>query len=517
MDNLKLILLITTAFFYHSSFGSSKETWNIADFGAVPDGITINTKAIQHAIDEASENGGGRVYIPPGNFLTGCIELKSNVELHLEAGAVLMGSTSPYDYFSNAGQSTADSPDTDDISGLGLILAVKAENIKLTGHGTIDGQGLALALNADSLHHAGILVDEQYNYRRMRPSGLVRPRLFRFLESKNITVKNLTLTNSAEWGLSFDLCQDIVLDSLKIINRAYWNNDGMDITDCRIVRVTHCDVDAADDGICLKSYHPGFANDDIYIADCTIRSSASAVKFGTGSYGGFRNVTIENIRVFDTFRSAIALESVDGAVIENIRVKNIVAENTGNALFIRLGHRDGKNPGMVKNIHISNVKVQVPFNRPDIDYDLRGPEVDFFHNPFPASIAGIPGHYIEDVILENIEIRYPGRATKGMAYIPLTDLDRVPEQIANYPEFSMFRELPAWGLYVRHARKIQLKSIHLILDDADFRPAFVFDDVHTIQIRDVKLTGAGEQPQIILKNVTSEEIDFPAKQIRVVE
>jgi hypothetical protein len=517
MDNLKLILFITTAFFYHGSFGSSTETWNITDFGAVPDGITLNTKAIQQAVDEASENGGGRVHIPPGNFLTGSIELKSNVELHLEAGAVLLGSTSPYDYFSNAGQSTADSPDTDDISGLGLILAVKAENIKLTGHGTIDGQGLALALNADSLHHAGILVDEHYNYRRMRPSGLVRPKLFRFLESKNITVKNLTLTNSAEWGLSFDLCQDIVLDSLKIINRAYWNNDGMDITDCRNVRVTHCDVDAADDGICLKSYHPGHANDDIYIADCTIRSSASAVKFGTGSYGGFRNVTIENIRVFDTFRSAIALESVDGAVIENIRVKNIVAENTGNALFIRLGHRDGEKPGMVKNIHISNVKVQVPFNRPDIDYDLRGPEVDFFHNPFPASIAGIPGHYIEDVVLENIEIRYPGRASKGMAYIPLTDLDRVPEQIENYPEFSMFRELPAWGLYVRHARNIQLKRIHLILDDADFRPAFVFDDVHTIQIRDVKLTGAGEQPQIILKNVTSEKIDFPANQIRVVE
>ncbi len=517
MVYVKLMLWMTTVFLYHSSFGSSNDTWNITDFGAVPDGITLNTEAIQHAVNEASENGGGRVDVPPGNFLTGCIELKSNVELHLEAGAVLLGSTSPYDYLRNAGQSTGYNPTTGDISGLGLILAVKAENIKLTGYGTIDGQGLALALNADSLHHAGILVDEHYNYRRMRPSGLVRPKLFRFLESKNITIKNLTLTNSAEWGLSFDLCQNLVLDSLKIINRAYWNNDGMDITDCRNVRVTHCDVDAADDGICLKSYHPGHANDDIYIADCTIRSSASAVKFGTGSYGGFRNVTIENIRVFDTFRSAIALESVDGAVIENIRVNHIVAENTGNALFIRLGHRDGEKPGTVNNIHISNVKVHVPFGRPDIDYDLRGPEVDFFHNPFPASIAGIPGHYIDGVVLENIEIRYPGRATKAMAYVPLTDLDRVPEQIEDYPEFSMFRELPAWGLYVRHAGNIQLKNIHLILEDVDFRPAFVFDDVHTIQIRDLKLTGAGEQPQIILRNVTSEEIDFPGKQILVVE
>ncbi|MFV0378869.1 MAG: glycoside hydrolase family 28 protein [Mangrovibacterium sp.] len=474
-----------------------KNNYSISDFGAIADGKTLNTLAIQQTIDKASSEGGGRVIVPAGTFLTGCIQLKSNVELHLLKGAVLLGSTNPYDYFRPKESSAHKSPKTDDNSELGLILAVGAENIRLTGFGTIDGQGLQLALNADSLHHTGQLVDKNYNYRRMRPSELVRPKLFRFLECRNIRVRGLELTNSANWGLSFDLCRNLILDSLRIINRAYWNNDGIDITDCRQVHVTNCYIDAADDGICLKSYHPDQTNDSIHINGCEIRSSASAVKFGTGSYGGFRNVSIENISVFDTFRSAIAIESVDGAIIENIRVNNIVAKNTGNAFFIRLGHRDGDVPGKVRAIHISNMQVDVPFERPDEAYDLRGPEVNFFHNSFPASIAGLPCHPIENVVLENITIRYPGRASKGMAYIPLWDLKRVPEQIKEYPEYSMFGELPAWGLYVRHAHDLHLKNIQFKLTDGDYRPAFVFDDVKNLKMNSIQLSGQGGHPQYI--------------------
>ncbi len=215
---------------------------------------------------------------------------------------------------------------------------------------------------------------------------------------------------------------------------------------------------------------------------------------------------ILNIKIFDTFRSAIALESVDGGVIENINIQNINAVNTGNAIFIRLGHRDGQTPGVVKNILIKDVKVQVPFGRSDIDYDMRGPEVDFFHNPFPASIVGIPGHKIENVVLENIEISYPGRASKGMAYIPLNRLEQVPEKEKNYPEFSMFGELPAWGFYVRHASGLSFKNIKLTLANNDFRPAFIFDDVDELKMEKIKLPDAG-QKQIILYNTNSEQLD----------
>ncbi|WP_445738476.1 glycoside hydrolase family 28 protein [Mariniflexile sp.] len=372
----------------------------------------------------------------------------------------------------------------------------------------IDGQCRELALSIDSLHHAGVRIDPNYSYANMRPNETVRPKLFRFSQCNQVQITDLNIKSAACWGLSFELCDNLTLDNLKITNRAFWNNDGMDITDCKNVKIINCDVDSADDGICLKSYYPGYFNDTIYIANCTIRSSASAIKFGTASYGGFKNVTIENIKIYDTFRSAIALESVDGGIIENINISNMQAINTGNAIFIRLGHRDGETPGIIRNVHIKDVKVQVPFGRPDIDYDMRGPAVPFFHNPFPSSIVGIPGYPVENVVLENIEISYPGRASKGMAYVPLSRLDHVPENIKNYPEFDMFRELPAYGLYARHAKGLIFKNVKLTLDDEDFRPAFVFDDVDGITMGQVEVPEPNKDQIILYKSINAQ---FDAK------
>lgn len=508
----------TLAFLFQfsiKSFGQnlhSEKTYNIVDYGAIPNGKTLNTKSIQSAIDAASNNKGGKVIFPKGRFLTGSIEMKSDVNLYLEEGAVLLGSTNPFDYKAMNTEGRPVSPKNDDNSQLALVLAHNANNISLFGKGLVDGQGRDLALNIDSLYHAGVLKDSNHDNKNSRPSETVRPKLFRFSECKEVKIVDLTIKNAACWGLSFELCSNLTITHIVLTNRAYWNNDGMDITDCRNVSITNCDVDAADDGICLKSYYPGHFNDSIYIADCTIRSSASAIKFGTASYGGFKNVTIKNIKIFDTFRSAIALECVDGGVIENINISNINAVNTGNAIFIRLGHRDGQTPGIVKNILIKDVKVQVPFGRPDIDYDMRGPEVDFFHNPFPSSIVGIPGHNIENVILENIEISYPGRASKGMAYIPLNRLDQVPENEKNYPEFSMFGELPAWGFYVRHARGLTFKNIKLTLDNHDFRPAFIFQEVDSLKMEQIKLPDQGKE-QIILYKTNNERLDEKAKSV----
>ena len=227
----------------------------------------------------------------------------------------------------------------------------------------------------------------------------------------------------------------------------------------------------------LKSYHTEAANKDIKIDNCDIISSASAVKFGTASWGGFKDVEISNIRIKDTYRSAIAIESVDGAAIENIDVHDIHAVNTGNAIFIRLGQRAGKRKGSVKNVRIKNLYCQVPFGKPDEAYDLRGPAIDMIHNPIPSSITGIPDNRISDVSLENIEIQYPGRATKGQAYIPLWRVKDVPEQIDKYPEFSMFGELPAYGFYLRHIDNISFKNVKMTLEHSDYRPAVVADDV----------------------------------------
>jgi hypothetical protein len=191
------------------------------------------------------------------------------------------------------------------------------------------------------------------------------------------------------------------------------------------------------------------------------------------------------MKVEDTFRSAIAIESVDGGQIDSILVERIKARNTGNAIFLRLGQRAGKQKGSLRNVVIRKLNCEVPFGRPDEAYDLRGPEVDFFHNPFPSSICGIPDNHIENVLIEDVEVSYPGRATRGMAYIPLWRVGDVPEQIEKYPEFSMFGELPAWGFYVRHARNITFRNVRLTLRNGDFRPAFVLDDVKGASFTDV--------------------------------
>ncbi|WP_242157809.1 glycoside hydrolase family 28 protein [Aestuariivivens sediminis] len=465
---------------------------NVKDFGLVGDGKTLNTKKIQSIIDSLDRFGGGQIIFPKGRFLSGSIEIKSNVTLYLQEGAVLLGSTDPYQYRKGIGN-------------LAFLFAGHAENISILGTGTIDGQGRALALAIDSLHHIGERVDPNYNLRRMRPHESFRPELINLKQCKDIQIKGVTLKNSAGWLQTIEQCNQVVYDSVTVYNRAYWNNDGFDIVDCHNVRITHCNVDAADDGICLKSHSPNHFNNNIFISNCTVRSSASAIKFGTASYGGFKNVTIEHIEVFDTFRSAIAIESVDGGIIENIKVNNIIAKNTGNAIFIRLGHRSGKQPGSIKNISLKNINVEVPFGRPDIDYDLRGPEVNFFHNPFPASIVGIPDYNVEQVHLDNIEISYPGRATKGMAYIPLSRLEQVPEKMSDYPEFSMFGELPAWGFYVRHARGISFNNIRLTLEDSDFRPAFVFDDVSDLHMDQIELP-MEKKAQIVLKDVDDTDL-----------
>lgn len=473
---------------------------DITSLGAINDGKTLNTKAIQAAIDSVYEAGGGQVLIPEGRFLSGTIVLKTDVELHLAQNAVLLGSTDPKDYQKlNRWK--------------GLVMADHAENISITGQGTIDGQGAKLALHIDSLFYIGELDSSMYELPMKRPLAPIRPQVIEMVHCKGIVVSGITIQNGACWVSTYDMCEDMVIDSIRIDSDEYWNNDGIDLVNCKNVIVRNSFVNAADDGICLKSYIYEFDGteycENILIENCTVRSSASAVKIGTASYGGFRNVVIRDIKVFDTFRSAIALEAVDGGFLENILVENITATNTGNALFIRLAKRSKRfDPGTLKNVTIRNMTVVVPFERPDVAYKLQGPALPFFHNIFPASITGIPGHYVENVHLENIEIRYPGKGNPAYANMPLWRLEDVPEQIGLYPEFSMFGELPAWGLYVRHAKGITMKNIRMSIKEADYRPAMVFDDVENLIIEDLDISGDEKSDPIFLhhtEEVTIEE------------
>ena len=490
---MRLLFFTCCICIFHSFLQA--QAYNILKFGAKPDCMILNSSQIQSAIDAAHDNGGGRVVIPQGTFLTGSIILKSGVELHLENGAVLLGSTDP-SHYSSLKRWTA------------LIMADNQNNISITGPGVIDGQGRKLALHIDSLFYAGQIDSALYNFVEMRPSHYIRPQLIEFMQCKNIKIRNVTLKNAACWVQTYDQCTNLMIDSVRVDSDAYWNNDGMDIQDSRNVRVTNCNINSADDGICLKSESTQHYCDSIYIANCTVRSSASAVKLGTASMGGFKNVTIENIKVYDTFRSAIAIECVDGGILENIWVENIKAVNTGNAIFIRLGERKTWRPvGTLNNVTIKNMKVEIAFERPDYAYDMRGPALPFFHNVFPASITGIPGHAVQNVTLENIEISYPGRGNNGLANMPLSRLDEVPEQVRAYPEYSMFGELPAWAFYVRHVEGLKMKNIKLNLEAPDYRPPIVFDEVRNLEIESLMIKGETKPAQIILHNTENVSID----------
>lgn len=475
--------------------------YDIVSFGAKGDGITINTKAIQSAIDQAYADGGGQVIIPKGWFVTGSIVLKSGVGLHLQKGSTLLGSTDIDDYYSISWNRWK-----------ALIMADSAQSISITGKGVIDGRGRTLALRIDSLFYVGKLDSSLYQFKEKRPVPHARPQIIQFVSCSGIKVKDVTIRNSATWVQSYDLCEQITIDGIRVESVAFWNNDGIDIIDCNHVRITNSYVNASDDGICVKSYEriPGIEPgcDSIYIGNCTVRSSASAVKLGTSSFGGFSNVVIENIKVYDTYRSAIALESWETGTLENVLIQNIKALNTGNAIFIRFNKRGMFKDypmGEFKNVTIRNVKATIPFEQPDYYYDLRGPSLPYFHNTFPASITGIPGHYIENVTLENIKITYPGRGNKAYANLPLNRLQDVPEQIEDYPEFSMFGELPAWGFYVRHVNGLVMKDVQVKILNPDYRPAFVFDDVKNLHTNSVEVIGDKKETKMIFHNTTKPE------------
>lgn len=490
---MKLISVLMFVFLLVNN--SHAKDYLITDYGARGDGKILCTSFIQSAIDNASKEGGGRVVIPKGAFLSGTIFMKSNVEIHFKKGSRLLGSINPEDY-KKVGKWKA------------LVIAHKVSNISFSGKGTIDGRGDKLALRIDSLFYAGQIDSLDYNFVEKRPKWYLRPLLFQILACENIVVRGITLKNSSCWVQSYELCNNLVINNIEVDSDTYWNNDGIDIMDCKNVEISNCDINAADDGICIKSEdwtRKRFC-DNILISNCRVRSSASAIKLGTSSVSHMRNITIRDIKVYDTYRSAIAIEAMQGGVVENILVEDIKATNTGNAIFLRVGQiRGAKYPGTLKNVILRRIKVQIPFSRPDQSYNIRGPALPFFHNTFPSSITGIIGYPIQSVLLEDITLIYPGRGNAAYANFPLDRVDDIPELPKKYPEFSMFGELPAWGFYVRHAEGLQMKNVVLKLKKADYRPAIVFDDVDGLKLEALKVKGDKKKMKIFRNNVRAFE------------
>lgn len=457
---------IFTGVFFLIALNLQAKDYFISDFGAKADGKTVNTRTIQRAIDFLNENGGGRLVFQVGNYVTGSIYLKSNVTLHLEPGATLMGSTNPLDYVIDP-----------KVKWASMIFAISQDNIGITGKGTINGRGFITANNLVSLIHRGVFEDELV---LDRPKEWRRPENIYFRECNRVTIKDITLHDPASWNQTYDQCKNVLVDNISVDSKAYWNNDGIDIVDCDSVIIKNSYFDAADDIICFKSHDANSICQNVIVENCVGRSSANGLKFGTVSRGGFRNFKVKNLTIFDTFRSAITFAAVDGGIVENIEVDSVRSINTGNVLFLRIGDRwsKGKKPSM-KNIRISNVYAEVPSAKPDAGYNYEGPVEDNPRNISPAVIAGLPEYRIQDVVLKNIEIVYPGAGNPLYAYrgTKQAELDSIPDMRDKYPEFSQWKELPAWGFYVRYADGVVFENVKLKAEKKDYRPSVVMDNV----------------------------------------
>ena len=481
--------LITLLILSVSATGLLAKDYFVADFGAKADGVTLNSKSIQAAIDFASANGGGRVVFTPGNWVTGTIYVKDGVTLHLEQGATLLGSLNPWDYVKDSY-----------VGWTSMIFSIKQKNVGITGGGTIDGRGFIVANRMVEYIHRGLFTDP---LKLDRPNETNRPENIYFRECDGVTIKDVFLKDPGSWNQTYDQCHNVYVEGITVDSKSYWNNDGIDIVDCEDVIIRNCYIDAADDVYCFKSHSHEHMCKNVLLENCVGRSSANGVKFGTVSKGGFKNFTIRNITMFDTYRSAVTFAAVDGAEIENIVVDGLRSIHTGNVIFLRIGERWNKitsmglsekdrkdvrrKPPYMRNIVIRNVYAEVPLDKPDAGYNYEGPIEDLPRNISPCIIAGIPDYKIEDVLIENVEIVYPGGGNPLYAYRGTTpeDLDGIDEMISYYPEFSQWKELPAWGFYMRHANGVTLRNFVFRAEKSDYRPAIVCDDVKDLKLDNV--------------------------------
>lgn len=479
--------------------------FDVRDFGASGDGATSDTQAIQKTIDAAAAAGGGEVRFPPGRYLSGSIRLKSKVTLQLDEGATLLGSPKREHYSK--------------LDFHGLILAKGQTDIGIQGKGVIDGQGRLLAEQTMRLLAEGKLPDTE-PANRPYASVAERPVIINFNQCRNVVVRGITLRESACWVQEYRECTGLRIEDIKVRTLAAVTNDGLDIDSCSKVVVRGCDIDSEDDGICLKSGPRPC--EDVLIENCRIRSSCNALKFGTASTKGFRNITCRNLEIHDTYLSGIALEIVDGGRMENVTISGVRMTTTNNPLFIRLGHRNTERPvGSIEGVTISDITAEIP-NR-------RRAEMNKFP-PFwrhlcttliTGSITGLPGHPVRGVTLRNVDITYGGIGTTPQKdHHSLENLGRIPECSQDYPESKMFGVLPAWGLYCRHAEGLRLENVTLRVSGKDYRAALVADDVADLTLDGLKVTSAGSRPIVVLNDVRSATIRNsrpPAGAVRFLE
>lgn len=469
--------------------GLPSSYYDVHDYGARGDGKTLDSPSIDNAIAAASDSGGGTVLFPRGTYLCGTIHLESNVHLYFAQGSKILAA----DWQSGVYDAIEDFPGTAYQDGghtyfrNSLIYGENLENITITGPGMIDGSGLAtddgpqdqISGFADWRNHENAKKVPQEEPDRHGNKAIA------LKLCRNVIMRDFTIFKGGHFAIITTGCDGLTIDNVTIDT----NRDGIDLDCCRNVMVSNCRVNSPnDDGICPKS---SFAlgrkviTENMTITNCMVSGFQvgtlldgtmkhnpggrryGRIKFGTEANGGFRNITVSNC----VFRECLglALEEVDGGVLENISIDNItMMDNWISPIFIRLGRRN-RGPvatmgtSTVRNIRISNIIAETSGSAPNSG----------------IMIMGIPEQSIENVRLENIRLIYHGGGTSA-------DAEKIPpEDEEGYPE-PLHSGIPSYGVYARHVRGLELSDIHMTYENTEMRPAIVADDVQGLELDNVK-------------------------------
>lgn len=436
----------------------------------------LETEYWQREIDQASCEGGGTVLIPRGRHRVGGLFLKNNVTLKLEKGAVLEGVADigqykgvPLDYVEVKEPWTA------------IVFAVGITNVAVVGEGTVFGNG--------SLYH--------FNSIGSRPRGMI------FYRCQNVQVKGITFRDLATWTCYLKECRDVVVSEVTVDSHANMNSDGLDI-ESQNVLVENCDIDSGDDGICLKSDNPDFCVTNVHVRNCVVRTPCTALKLGTASHGGFKDISFENCTVARPRRAVrmpcadlpfwgyermcsypgfvydgrptppvpgIGIENVDGGFFDGIRFSGIHIDECLVPLFVRMGER--------RHRKFETSEIHIPFGRnPNLSSVVISDVKANALSATASAIAGVPGFRPRGISLRNVHCRVKGGCSEAAAR------RIVPEKPNAYPDPCMFdcQVLPAFGLYVRHADDVTLKNCLFKCETAsDPRPEIVEDDAIVIR------------------------------------
>jgi len=486
---------------------SGATAFDVKTFGAKGDGKTLDTFAINKTIEAAAAAGGGTVYFPAGDYLSTSIRLKSNIALYLDQGATIIAAetnaTAKYD--------PPEPNQWDSYQDFGhshwhnsLIWGENLENVSITGPGRIWGRGLVRLGSQSRTAEQNAALANLPGESRAGPFGFPSKRdavetgwgnkAISLKLSRNVIIRDITIFHGGHFAILATGVDNLTIDNVKIDT----NRDGIDVDACKNVRISNTMVNSPlDDAICPKSsYALGYARatENLTITNCQVSgyvegtlldgtfkrepqrasgdfsSPMGRIKLGTESNGGFKNIAISNC-VFDYSRG-IALESVDGALLEDVTITNITMREITNApIFMRLGFR-GRGPketttvGALRRVLISNIVV----------YNAGG--------AMSSIIAGIPGHPIEDVTLSNIRIYSLGGGTTAQA------AREIPEKEDAYPEPTMFGDTPSYGFFIRHVKGLRVDRVSLSYQKDDLRPAFVLNDVTDADFSRLKVPNA---------------------------